>query len=118
MTEAEWNACTDSTPMPQFLRDKASDRKLRLFLVALCRLVWDKIPDDERRVAVETAERYADGGASDEALGDRFRQPRERGRSGQRPSGMKQTVDCVVTSGAVCSCPSCGRADFPYRRSP
>jgi len=28
MTEAEWQGCTDPAPRPEFLRGKASDRKL------------------------------------------------------------------------------------------
>jgi hypothetical protein len=31
VTEAEWQACTDPDKMLEFLRDKASDRKFRLF---------------------------------------------------------------------------------------
>jgi hypothetical protein len=37
MTEAEWLAATDPRPMLDFLRGKASDRRLRLFACACCR---------------------------------------------------------------------------------
>jgi hypothetical protein len=45
MTEAEWLTCADPEPMLDFLRDKASDRKLRLFAVACCRKMWHLLPD-------------------------------------------------------------------------
>jgi hypothetical protein len=66
MTEAEWNACTDPTPMLEFLRGTASDRKLRLFAVACCRRIngllrW-------YYSGLEVAERYADSSASEEEL--------------------------------------------------
>jgi hypothetical protein len=62
MTEAEWLVATDPEPMLAFLRDKASDRKLRLFACACCRSMFAKVRVNLRdRDAVTTAERYADG---------------------------------------------------------
>jgi hypothetical protein len=83
MTEAEWLACNDPTPMLDFLRGQASERKLRLFAVACCRRTWALVEDDRERMlahgcnpvevdlarqeadlawrAAAAAERYADG---------------------------------------------------------
>jgi hypothetical protein len=70
MTEADWLISTAPQAMLAFLRNcgKASDRKLRLFLVACARTVWDRMTDPTMRRAVETAERFADGCASSDEL--------------------------------------------------
>src|SRR5262245_55571982 len=60
VTEGEWLTCTDPQPMLEFIRGRASDRKLRLFAVDCCRrnssmLVAATIE------ALRVAERFADG---------------------------------------------------------
>src|SRR4051812_17525622 len=64
MTEAEWLACPDPWPMLQFLRGRASERRLWLFACACCRRVWHRTPDPRSRRAVETVERVLEGEAT------------------------------------------------------
>jgi hypothetical protein len=61
MTETEWLACTDPTPMLQFLKANASGRKLRLFAIACCRPIEHLFPDERCNNALRVAERYAEG---------------------------------------------------------
>jgi hypothetical protein len=72
MDEAEWLGCTDPEKMLDFLRGKASDRKLRLFAVACCRRLWTMMIEGNQgslaRAAVEATERFADGACSEEEL--------------------------------------------------
>lgn len=60
MTESEWLNASEPHVMLEFLRGKASDRKLRWFAVACSRRIWGLI-DDLGRVAVEAAENFTDG---------------------------------------------------------
>lgn len=62
MTEAEWLASESTDCMYNLACTRGvSARKLRLIVCAYCRSVWDQLPDDESRAAVEMGERYADG---------------------------------------------------------
>ena len=61
MTEDEWLECTDPAPMLDFLRGKATDRKLRLFACACCRRIWHFMTDMRSREAVAGTELFADG---------------------------------------------------------
>jgi hypothetical protein len=61
MTEAEWLVSNEPTPMLAFLRGKDGDRKVRLFVAACCRGLGHLMADGRTRLAVETAERHADG---------------------------------------------------------
>jgi len=72
VTEKQWLACTDPTPMLQFLGasgklselrylgKKASGRKLRLFAATCVRRIGGLLSDERSRRAADSAERYAD----------------------------------------------------------
>jgi hypothetical protein len=60
MTEAEWLKCEDPQPMLDFLRGKASERKLGLYDLACCRHIWHLLVDVRSQQAVEIAERFVD----------------------------------------------------------
>ena len=68
MTEGEWVVCADPEPMLQFLANKASGRRLRLFGIACCRRIWHLLLDPRSREAVEMAERFSSGQATGEQL--------------------------------------------------
>jgi hypothetical protein len=64
VNEEEWLTCPDPEAMLRFLhRNRASDRKFRLFAVACVRRVWHLLPSDRERGVVDVAELLADGRA-------------------------------------------------------
>jgi hypothetical protein len=62
MTEAEWLECLEPEQMVLAIRDKVSERKMRLFAIACCRRIWDRITDPRCQAAVEFAERFVEVG--------------------------------------------------------
>jgi hypothetical protein len=68
MTEEEWLSGVDPTPMLEFVRGHASDRKFRLFASACCRNIWSLVVEERWRKAVEIAEEFADQACSSERL--------------------------------------------------
>jgi hypothetical protein len=66
MTEPEWLACEDTAPMLAFVGVVAHARKQRLFFCALCRNAWHLLVESSSREAIEVAERYADGQATED----------------------------------------------------
>lgn len=70
MNEEEWLVCGDPTQMIVELKyiEGVSERKLRLFACACCRLIWHNLVDARSRAAVEIAEQYADGLVTDDEV--------------------------------------------------
>lgn len=88
MTEAEWLAATDPTPLFELVRGTASDRKLRLFHCAIRRWSWDFIPDSSK-AGIEASEHFADGIVSQEVLSAALR--RAEAEASTIPRGMQRT---------------------------
>jgi hypothetical protein len=73
MTEQEWLECADPMPMLEFLRGKASDRKMRLFACLCYRRFHEYFVEDTDGAglfAVERAEAFADDLATSADLAD------------------------------------------------
>jgi hypothetical protein len=77
VTEAEWLACTDLLQMYGQLRSmgKIKDnrsRKFRLRNAACCRRIWPLLTDERSRAAIEVAERFVEGRASEAELKEAY----------------------------------------------
>jgi hypothetical protein len=68
MNEREWVECTDPEKMLKFLRGRVSVRKFRLYLCGGCRQFTHLFFRPESLAAVEVAERFVEGGVSEEEL--------------------------------------------------
>ena len=68
MTGDEWFTATDARRLLGISLGKVSGRKLRLFMVAYCRLNWERVSLPVVREAVELAELFADGRTSKKRL--------------------------------------------------
>src|SRR5258708_20796600 len=64
MTEEEWAKGMDARPMLNLLRDKATERKLRLFAVACCQSILLHLTDNRSLRGIAAAESYADSESS------------------------------------------------------
>jgi hypothetical protein len=79
VTEPEWLTATDPAPMLAFVREKAGDRKLRLFACAVCRRLAPLVSLPEYLNGLEAAESSVDGGRTRAAM-RRCRRALERRR--------------------------------------
>lgn len=68
MTEAEWLTTAERAEMVAFLGPRLSARKRRLFACACCRRQWHWAEGTPAAKAVEVAEAFADGRASEKKL--------------------------------------------------
>jgi hypothetical protein len=64
MTEEEWLSCPNPATMIEWLRDKASDRKLWLFAAACSRRASPFLPEEIVQAVTNISERLAEGLAS------------------------------------------------------
>lgn len=99
MTEADWLASTVPSALLAHARAAglATDRKVRLFAVGCCRLVWHLLEPASRK-HVGVAERVADGEATDVERADAFAEAQERATyaSGSREYGLLDVVRVSV----------------------
>jgi hypothetical protein len=94
MTEAEWLVSNDLVRMLDLVGDRASDRKLRLYVCGCCRAVWDFLLPAARE-AITVIERFVDEMATDAEREAAFRDlvVAEGGQCFDEPDGSRSA--CV-----------------------
>ena len=102
MTEREWFRSAEALAMVE-LAPRLSARRERLLACALARLVWDDLLDRRSRRAVEIAERFAEGTATERQLrlakGKAHRVGADM--SGRPPEAQRIAEACVATLSCV-----------------
>jgi hypothetical protein len=95
MTESDWLACQKPPQMLRMLdsRGKLSDRKARLFGVAVCRRIWHLLTDPSSRQAVELTERVLEGEVSQEVLDSAALAAEEVCKEASREAEDEDTLD-------------------------
>jgi hypothetical protein len=116
MTEAEWLACDDPVSLMdhlarrhptralRLLNHKLTREKGRLLLTGLARQVWDELKDDRSRRAVEVAELYARGEATEGELSGAYSQAsyaREESWSSRILEARQLACDAVIWDDAL-----------------
>jgi hypothetical protein len=67
-SEEKWQNASDPFLLLEYLRHQLSDRKMYLFACARVRMHWDRLTDQRSKQAIEVAEAFADGNATEEAF--------------------------------------------------
>jgi hypothetical protein len=75
MTEQEWLAGTDPGPMIEAIREKASQRKLRLFGTHCARHIWRKMPLERTDTDTSNADNQDGKNYHPSSPGHRHHQP-------------------------------------------
>jgi hypothetical protein len=103
MNEATWHSSSDPGRMLTHLSGKASVRKLRLFAAACCRRVSYFLTERSNRSVVETAERFADGEASQADLTRAYAQAGYLGLAWAVADSAFQGADLWASCGGMTS---------------
>jgi hypothetical protein len=110
MTEREWLRAKNPTLLFDHLqsavaasRTKQGRRRLHLVACGCCRLVWDHLTDPRAMIAIETAERFADGEARATDVGKVARRLEKLTMGGYLPDdpGVQvRTAVCMAATAA------------------